>query len=236
MQVAKPTFPPHQLARPKYRGDQISKAQPKYHRLLLFMRVYLHIEATGLGPEDEEVAIGIVDSSGNVLLDSLVRPQRKTTWPRAQRIHGISPAAVATAPTWPELAPAIRAAVPGLTVVAYGADFHNRFVRKLLARGEGTECCGRAWMPAWPAPGPGAHWWTPRPRWGLIGSAPAAGPTARQSPLPGPAGPCGTISITRSKLSGDLYGTWGRASGRGRQGRSHMGHRRMDMGNLLRLT
>ena len=91
MQVAKPKFRRHQLARPKYRGDQISKAQPKYHRLLLFMRVYLHIEATGLGPEDEAVAMGIVDSSGNVLLDSLVRPQRKTTWPRAQRIHGISP-------------------------------------------------------------------------------------------------------------------------------------------------
>lgn len=144
MQVAKPKFRRHQLARPKFRGHQVAK--PKFRRLLLFFRVYLHIEATGLGPEDEAVAIGIVDAAGNVLLDSLVRPQRKTTWPRAQRIHGISPAHVATAPTWPQLAPAIRAAVHDYPVVAYGADFHNRFVGRLLDAGERTECCGRAWM------------------------------------------------------------------------------------------
>ena len=37
--------------------------------------VYLDLETTGLGPEDEVVAIGIVDPEGAVLLDTLVRPQ-----------------------------------------------------------------------------------------------------------------------------------------------------------------
>ena len=111
------------------------------------------------------MAIGIVDSAGNVLLDSLVRPRRKTTWRYTQRIHGISPAHVATAPTWPELAPAIRAAVCDRWVVAYGADFHARSVRKLLARGERIHCCGQAWaqyVRQW-SPNAGPNAGLPRP-------------------------------------------------------------------------
>ena len=120
-------------------------AKPGFAAVDLATCVYLDIEATGLEPEDEVVAIGIVDAAGAVRLDTLVRPQRKKTWPRTQRIHGISPAAVATAPAWPELAPAIRAAVRGCHVVAYGADFDGRFVGDLLEPGAEIHCCRQAW-------------------------------------------------------------------------------------------
>jgi len=40
-----------------------------------------------------------LDDDGNVLMDSLVRHQLIDTWPHAQALHGISPSAVAGAPT-----------------------------------------------------------------------------------------------------------------------------------------
>jgi len=50
--------------------------------------VYLDLETTGLDPAaDEILEIGILADDGTVLLDSLVRPIRHRTWPRAQTIH-----------------------------------------------------------------------------------------------------------------------------------------------------
>ena len=107
--------------------------------------VYLDIEATGLETEDEVVAMGIVEAAGAVLLDTLVRPQRLATWAAAQRIHGISPAAVAQAPSLSELAPAIQAAVQDRHVVIYNAAFDCRFVGDLLAGAVEIHCCMVAW-------------------------------------------------------------------------------------------
>jgi len=100
--------------------------------------VYLDLETTGLDPTaDEILEIGILDDSGAVLLDSLVKPTRLRQWPDAQRIHGITPAAVADAPTLAELRPRIVAAVTGARVVIYNAPFDSGFlVPELAAAGE----------------------------------------------------------------------------------------------------
>ena len=99
------------------------------------------------------MAIGIVDSAGNVLLDSLVRPRRKTTWRYTQRIHGA------------DVAPAIRAAVHGRAMVAYGARFEARFVCRVLARYRRIHCCRQAWtdyVGQW-SPNAGPNAGPPRP-------------------------------------------------------------------------
>ena len=94
------------------------------------------------------MALGIVDAEGAVLLDTLVRPQRLRAWPRAEYIHGISPADVARAPTWPDLAPAIQAAVQDRHVVN-------------LQRPPSTAVF---WAPCWTrAPRSTVAWW-PGPR------------------------------------------------------------------------
>ena len=107
--------------------------------------VYLDLETTGLTPADEVVAIGILDAQGAPLLDTLVRPQGLTAWPEAQRLHGISPDDVATAPTWAELVPEIEAAVQDRHVVIYNAAFDCRFLGPLLAGCAQTRCCMEAW-------------------------------------------------------------------------------------------
>lgn len=66
--------------------------------------VFLDTETTGLqgryaGGKDEIVEVAILDNRGRPLINQLVRPSRQSPWPEAQRIHGISPAVVANAPT-----------------------------------------------------------------------------------------------------------------------------------------
>jgi DNA polymerase III subunit epsilon len=111
--------------------------------------VYLDTETTGLDPALEEIVeIGILDDSGAVLLDSLVRPVRRREWPEAQRIHGIAPAAVATAPTLAELRPRIVAAVTGARVVIYNAPFDAGFLAAELAAAGEVVCAMRPFAEA----------------------------------------------------------------------------------------
>ena len=64
--------------------------------------VYLDTETTGFGPRAEIVDIGVVDAGGEVIFESLVRPERSI--PREViAIHGITDADVRDAPRWDEL-------------------------------------------------------------------------------------------------------------------------------------
>lgn len=103
--------------------------------------VYIDTETTGLNPEsDEVVEIAIIDDAGAALLDTLVKPERITSWPDAQKIHGISPAMVAEAPTLAELLPAIRAATEGSRVVIYNAAFDEPFIPGLAEWAADIQC------------------------------------------------------------------------------------------------
>jgi DNA polymerase-3 subunit epsilon len=92
--------------------------------------VYLDLETTGLDPAHHEILeVGILDDAGAVLLDTLVRPVRHRQWPKSQHIHGITPAAVAEAPTHAEVRPRIIEAVAGARVVIYNAPFDSGYSR-----------------------------------------------------------------------------------------------------------
>ena len=88
--------------------------------------LYLDTETTGLAPTTNDLLeVAVVDESGAVLLDTLVRPRRRQAWPEAQAVHGIRPEDVATAPELAtvaaQLAEVIEAA-DGLYVLQLNAD------------------------------------------------------------------------------------------------------------------
>lgn len=100
--------------------------------------VILDTETTGLY-DAEIVELSIIDTAGNVLLDTLVRPTRPIP-AEATEIHGITDEMVANAPTWAEVYPQYQALVAGKTIAAYNAEFDAGMVDKLSgARDRATQ-------------------------------------------------------------------------------------------------
>lgn len=94
--------------------------------------VFLDTETTGLDDDAQVVEIAIVDDTGAVLFESLVRPTVPVE-PGAQAVHGIGPEKLASAPAWPEIAGRVRAALDGKTVVIFNSDFDTRILAQTAA-------------------------------------------------------------------------------------------------------
>jgi len=107
--------------------------------------VFLDTETTGLrgryaGGTDEIVELAILDNRGRPLVNQLVRPTRRRSWPEAQRIHGISPAMVDRAPALEALLPTVADAVRDCLVVIYNAAFDLQFFPEALFSASRVEC------------------------------------------------------------------------------------------------
>jgi DNA polymerase III subunit epsilon len=90
----------------------------------------LDTETTGLHWGAEVVQVAVISPNGTVLLDSLVKPLTQIE-SSATAVHGITAEAVATAPTFPEIYPALREILkPELLLVSYNADFDRRMLRQ----------------------------------------------------------------------------------------------------------
>lgn len=87
--------------------------------------VFLDTETTGFPPAAEVVDLAVVSSEGEILLDTLVRPEAPIP-AAATAIHGISDRHVAHAPTWRDVHGALVDALAGRTVVIYNMDFDRR--------------------------------------------------------------------------------------------------------------
>ena len=93
----------------------------------------LDTETTGTGPHDQVVEIAIVQSDGDVVVNTLVRPDRPIP-KTATQIHGIHQKTVEDAPTWPEVWPRLRGHLLGSTMLAWNAAFDVRLMRQSCAR------------------------------------------------------------------------------------------------------
>jgi DNA polymerase-3 subunit epsilon len=96
---------------------------------ILCKPVYLDTETTGLEKFDQIVEICVLDFDGSVLVDSLVKPTTKIP-AVVTKLHGITDAMVKEAPTWPEIWPAVQAALTGRHVAIYSADYDMRVMKQ----------------------------------------------------------------------------------------------------------
>lgn len=75
--------------------------------------------------------------SGRLTFQALIRPQERPE-PGAVRLHGLDEAALAPAPTFPAVLPALLEHLEGNTLLAYNASF-DRLSLQLTAQRHGLE-------------------------------------------------------------------------------------------------
>lgn len=95
--------------------------------------IFLDTETTGLDDRAEIIEISLLAASGDVLLDTLVRPQTRIP-PDAQAVHGISNAMVADAPDWPDVCRQLLEIIEARRIVVYNAEFDFRMVSQMNRR------------------------------------------------------------------------------------------------------
>ncbi len=95
--------------------------------------IYLDTETTGFGPRAEIVDIAVVNSVGEVVLESLVQPTRRIP-ADATAIHGITDADVKDAPAWRDLYEDLLRVLAGRRVIVYNVFFDRQMVNQACDR------------------------------------------------------------------------------------------------------
>lgn len=128
--------------------------------------VFLDTETTGLGKSAEIVDLAVVDVSGEILIDTLVRPSIRIP-PEATAIHRIRDADVVHAPGWRDIAAEMYALLSERIVVVYNANFDRAMIWQCCERW-GTAWCESDWRCAMRAYAAYRSQWLAgkqRPRW-----------------------------------------------------------------------
>lgn len=94
----------------------------------------LDTETTGLDTTSEILEIAIIDSDGNILLDTYVTPARSQMWPSAEYIHRITPNFIfcGNFPTMGMLKEELNKILDFNNVVIYNAAYDSKFLKSEL--------------------------------------------------------------------------------------------------------
>jgi DNA polymerase-3 subunit epsilon len=87
----------------------------------------LDTETTGLDSSAEIVQVAVVEPTGSVALDTLVKP-RYLIPADAIAIHGITNLMVGEAPSFADLSPRLTEVLTNRTIIAYNAAFDRRML------------------------------------------------------------------------------------------------------------
>ncbi len=93
----------------------------------------LDTETTGL-KNAEVIELALVDTTGAVRLNTLIKPQTQVMNPHAERVHGISLRELDKEPSWPEVLPEFVTLTQNATVLAWNAPFDARMLEQTSAR------------------------------------------------------------------------------------------------------
>jgi DNA polymerase III subunit epsilon len=83
----------------------------------------LDTETNGIGKSSEVIEVSVINTKGEVLLDTLLKPKVMTMNPFAERVHGISLDMLHGSPRWSEIFPQLRALADRRTILAWNASF-----------------------------------------------------------------------------------------------------------------
>ena len=116
--------------------------------------LFFDLELTGFYSHDEILSITVVDATGELIMDTLVKPIKKKKWKDTEKIHGITPDMVENAPTLAELTPRIKEIFgEAENIVAYGVstDYsHIKYIYDTAEERDGLykkiRCCANEFV------------------------------------------------------------------------------------------
>jgi len=98
------------------------------------MKIIFDLETTGFYPKhpnnpDEILQISIISEDGDILINTYVKPVKKTSWPDAQAVNKISPEMVMNAPTLADIKGKVQSIIDRAdTFITYNGDFDISFL------------------------------------------------------------------------------------------------------------
>ncbi len=102
--------------------------------------LFFDLELTGVYHHDEILSVSIVDGTGEIIMDTLVKPSHKRKWKQTEKIHGITPAMVEDAPSLAELTPRIKEIFAQADIlVAYGISTDYSHIKEIYQSEEEKE-------------------------------------------------------------------------------------------------
>ena len=108
--------------------------------------LYVDCETTGLKPgTDEVLSISVIDQTGKIAFNSLIRPERRKKWVEAQNINHISPEMVRDAPTYRDVVPQLQRIFRGAHIVTYNLEFDYKFLHEAMCTASSFHCCMKAY-------------------------------------------------------------------------------------------
>jgi DNA polymerase III subunit epsilon len=90
----------------------------------------LDTETNGTGGGTEVIEVSVINTRGEILLDTLVRPKLFTMNPWAQNVHGISLEMLEDAPAWTTVLPQLADLADRRTLLAWNAPFDARMLEQ----------------------------------------------------------------------------------------------------------
>ncbi len=131
------------LCRECYEADlAIRRAEGDEHRNACYgmkreRTIFFDLELTGFYDRDEILSISICDGNGEIIMDTVVKPDHTKKWKRTEKIHGITPEMTENQPTLAELTPRIKEIFANSDVIiAYGVSTDYSHIKKIYATKE----------------------------------------------------------------------------------------------------
>jgi DNA polymerase III subunit epsilon len=108
----------------RFKEDSKAKAKTAIASLLDRDDVLiLDTETNGVGQTSEVIEVSVINTKGEVLLDTLLKPKIMMMNPFAERVHGINLRMLTNAPHWTEVFPELKALADRRTILAWNASF-----------------------------------------------------------------------------------------------------------------
>ncbi|EAQ6365326.1 3'-5' exonuclease [Salmonella enterica subsp. enterica serovar Oranienburg] len=102
------------------------------HTWLALDPVFLDTETTGLDAGAQALEIGLVNARGETIFETRLKPTVGID-PAAAAVHGIRDDELASAPSWPDIAPQLQHHIGRRPLVIFNANFDTRILKQTAA-------------------------------------------------------------------------------------------------------